>query len=232
MSAEIHEYHDTYSINVLDKGYVKLVDFMGDDGDIANAARVSKPGAKKKSTDDKLIKYLYEHDHLTPFEHVVLKFRVKCPLAIARQWMRHRTFSYNEQSARYGEVTEEFYFPARENICAQSTTSKQSAGLPLNNLDAEFADTCIRVATAESYKHYRHLIDGGVARETARIVLPVNMYTEFYATGNLRNWMHFLELRNAPNAQWEIQQYAQAIETITTEIFPLAMKEYHERSNA
>lgn len=194
---------------VLDKGFAYLVEKMGDDRSVVQAARVCyrSDGAGDAARDMKLLTYLMTHDHLTPFEHVVLKFHVKAPIFVARQWFRHRSSSYNEVSGRYTEMKDEFYVPERWR--AQDKVNKQgsvAADLP-HDLITRFA----RTSAERSYKDYRALLELGVSKEMARFVLPVNLYTEWYWTINARNLMAFFRLRCDDHAQWETRQYANAM---------------------
>ena len=188
-------------------GSVQLVDSVGDDTGIVNAARVSF-GKRIDSIEDKdrkLIKYLLEHEHGTPFEHNSLTFLVKCPIFVARQWMRHRIASFNEISGRYVEVKEEFYIPKN---CGYEEHSK----------------VVFTKAMKDSFKHYQELLKAGVCREQARAVLPLATYTEYYFTCNLRALLHFIKLRDHDGAQWEIQQYAKILKEIAKNIFPETFK--------
>ncbi|MDR0645444.1 MAG: FAD-dependent thymidylate synthase [Elusimicrobiota bacterium] len=217
-------------IYVLDAGFVKLVDFMGGDLRAANSARVTFGGASKGEEKDKLlIKYLIDHAHHTPFEHSVFQFHIKCPIFVARQWMRHRMCSYNEVSARYTEVKDEFYIPAE--FRAQDTNNKQGslASKDFNNKEL------IKIygeSIETSYKAYKKLLDAGVAREMARGILPVAQYTQFYWTINARSLMNFITLRADGHAQYEIRVYAEAIAQIFKEKMPWsyeAFKVLHEK---
>lgn len=202
-------------MNVLDRGFVELVDKMGSDLRICEAARVSTGTTADKGNEKnrKLIRYLYKNEHLSPFEKVVLEFHVKCPIFVARQWFRHRTMSFNEQSARYKKFEWECYHP--EEWRTQDIENKQGAleeefdilkryGIDLVNRDlVDTYDSC--------QDFYDTSLAEGMAREQARIVMPVGQYTEFFMTVNLRNLFHFLELRMHEHAQWEIRQYANVI---------------------
>lgn len=199
----------TDTVNVLDKGFVRLVDSMGGDQGVVDAARVSYGGKSKgEDADRKLIAYLLKHQHMTPFEHAVFKVHVKTPIFVMRQWIRHRMASYNEISARYTEVKDEFYIPKRWR--AQDLKNKQgSVAAPTLDhaaLTAQF-DAQIKACMGT----YQDMLKAGVARELARMILPVNAYTEFYWTVNCRSLMNFLILRADVHAQWEIQQYAEAL---------------------
>jgi thymidylate synthase (FAD) len=204
-------------------GSVQLIQSVGDDTGIVNSARVSF-GKKIESIEDKdrkLLKYLLEHEHGTPFEHNTLTFLIKCPLFVARQWMRHRIASFNEISARYVEIKEEFYIP--EKFRKQSTNNRQ-ASIEGNDLENEKANLIYTESLKVAYSKYQELLSLGVAREQARALLPLATYTEYYFTCNLRSLLHFIKLRDHANAQWEIQQYAKAIKEIAKEIFPETFK--------
>ena len=200
---------DGEPVKVLDKGFVRLVDFMGGDQGVVDAARVSYGGTSKgPEQDKKLLAYLLKHKHETPFEHAVFKLHVKTPIFVMRQWIRHRMASYNEISARYTEVKDEFYIPTQWR--AQDLKNKQgSVAAPA--LDHAKLTELFEGQVKAALKTYKELLDAGVARELARMVLPVNSYTEFYWTINARALMNFLSLRADVHAQWEIQQYAEAI---------------------
>ena len=197
------------TVNVLDKGFVRLVDFMGGDQGVVDAARVSYGGKSKgEDADRKLIAYLLKHKHETPFEHAVFKFHVKAPIFVMRQWIRHRMASYNEISARYTEVKDEFYIPTQWR--AQDLKNKQGSVIA-PTLDHAKLTALFEGQVKAALKTYKELLDAGVARELARMVLPVNSYTEFYWTINARALMNFVSLRADVHAQWEIQQYAEAL---------------------
>lgn len=196
-------------IKVLDKGFVRLVEVMGRDAGVVEAARVSYAGTTKgEEKDRKLISYLLQHQHLTPFEHAVFKFHCKCPIFVARQWFRHRFAAYNEISYRYTAVKDDYYFP--EAWRAQDVKNKQgsvtSPTLNQKDLHKTFQEAVDKMSAA-----YNSMIEAGVAREMARMVLPVNLYTEFYWTVNARSLMNFIGLRADKHAQWEIQQFAEAM---------------------
>ena len=196
-------------IPVLDKGFVRLVDAMGDDAAVVLAARVSYAGGLKgEEQDRKLIHFLLRHQHMTPFEHAIFKFHCKTPIFVMRQWIRHRAGSFNEKSARYAEAVDEFYFPDKWR--APATANKQ-ASRENGRIDSPLADRLLRDNCRQSYAAYQNLLRAGVAREMARMALPVNLYTEFYWTVNARNLMHFINLRADAAAQWEIQKYAEAL---------------------
>ncbi len=211
-------------IPVLDKGFVRLVEVMGDDHAIVQAARVSYGEGTKSLREDKaLIDYLMRHRHTSPFEMVEFKFHVKAPLFVVRQWFRHRTASVNEISGRYSVLKEEFYEPPAWR--RQARRNKQGSEGAL--LDEE-ASRLLQETQAQAYAAYQALLEKGVAREMARMVLPLNLYTEFYWKQDLHNLFHFLKLRLAPEAQWEIRQYAKAMAEIVRARVPLAWASFEE----
>lgn len=200
------------SRSVLNNGYIQLVSIMGDDYRILESARIST-GANPVKGDEKdqgLIRYLYKNKHLSPFEQVVTTWRVNLPIFVARQWMRHRTQSFNEKSARYTELPKQFYIP--EEFRLQSTTNKQGSGKDIveGKEKEELYHTYID-SMDDIYLSYDELLQAGVAKEMARFVLPMAQYTEFYTTVNLRNLFQFLTLRLHSHAQLEIRLYAEAM---------------------
>lgn len=210
---------------VLDHGYVRLVDSMGTDLSIVRAARVSYDAewrtGEDEGKDKKLISYLWKNKHTSPFEAVEFQFEIKCPIFIARQWHRHRTQSYNEVSARYTELPEEFYVPELAQITTQSGSNKQMRTDEQNQFADQMQDT-IRKTNEYAFAMYRKMLLNGVPRELARSVLPLGTYTRFFAKMNLRNLFHFLELRLHPHAQYEIRVYAQAMSQLIQPIVPVA----------
>ncbi len=209
---------------VLESGFVRLVDYMGDDGAVVQGARVSYGrGTRAVSDDRNLVRYLMRHKHTTPFELCVAKFHVRAPIFVTRQWFRHRTASINEYSARYSVLEREFYFPRPEDMAAQSATNRQGRAESLPPEQAEAALAILREDASRAYDHYLHLLnadeDGntldpartGLARELARMNLPINVLTQFYWQANLWNLLHFLKLRADPHAQMEIRAYAEAM---------------------
>ncbi len=203
--------------NVLDKGFVKLVDFMGGDNAVVQAARVSfGKGVTNDERDKKLLFFLMANHHETPFEHSVFKFHIKCPIFVARQWFRHRISSYNEISGRYAEMKEEFCVPdvlrsqKARNYKYTEVESELNAEL-LAKIEKHFQD---------SYELYHELLEKGVAKEHARIVLPLSLYTQFYWTINARSLMNFLNLRMDDHAQYEIREFANAINEMFGEYMP------------
>ena len=211
-------------IRLLDHGFVRLVDYMGGDAAIVQAARVSYGrGTRKASEDQALIRYLLRNRHTTPFEMVDLKLHVKAPIFVARQWLRHRTASVNELSGRYSILPDDMYLPDDTQISFQSTDNRQ--GRSTVQVDPALKARVRELLLAgqrESYAAYQELLDAGIARELARIALPVSVYTEWYWKINLHNLFHFLELRADPHAQAEIRLYAEAICLIAQRVAPVA----------
>lgn len=208
-------------------GYMELVDVMGDDLSIVNAARVSYNSESDTLTDrdKKLIKFLAKHKHWTPFEQNSLKFRVKCPIYIARQWMKHRCWVFNEISARYTVFTNTIYQPSE--FREQALQNKQASVEGVSIDQAKAAEIYDRAAQA-TLNAYNELLSLGVCREQARGVLPVGSHTEFITTVNLRNYMHWYMLRAPKEAQWEIQQYAKASLELVKHKFPVAVECFQE----
>lgn len=203
---------------VLDKGFLRLLATMGRDAGVVEAARVSYAGASKgEEKDRKLIAYLLQRRHWTPFEHAVFKFHVKCPIFVMRQWIRHRFASYNEISYRYTEVRDDYYIPERWR--AQDFKNKQGSA-PGPALDQEALTRLCEDGVAAARHAYRRMLDAGVAREMARMLLPVNLYTEFHWTVNARSLMNFIALRADAHAQWEMQQYAEGLASFFREEMP------------
>ena len=214
-------------VNVLDKGFVRLVDVMGNDQAIVQAARVSYgEGTKTVREDSALIDYLMRHQHTSPFEMVEFKFHVKAPIFVARQWFRHRTASVNEISARYSVIKDEFYVP--EKFRKQSKVNKQASEGFLEEPDNSYSEDIYRYSVEKSFEHYNSLLKLGVSRELARAVLPVSTYTEFYWKQDLHNLLHFLKLRLSEDAQFEIREYAKAISEIVKEMVPITWKAFEE----
>ena len=215
-------------IKVLDHGFIRVVDYMGDDAAIVQAARVSYgKGTKTFNEDAGLINYLMRHKHTTPFEMCEIKLHVKLPIFVARQWIRHRTGSFNEYSARYSLLDNEFYVPVEENLGAQSSSNKQGReGSPLSARSAEALAGNIKVHSEDCYDMYLALLENKVARELARMVLPVNFYSQWYWKVNLKNLLDFLNLRTDPHAQYEIRVYAEEIEKILKQWLPITYSAY------
>lgn len=228
-------------IKVLDHGFVRVVDYMGDDSAIVQAARVSYgKGTKQVNQDRGLIFYLMRHWHSTPFEMCEIKFHIKLPIFIARQWIRHRTANVNEYSARYSVMSKEFYIPKREHLQAQSKVNNQGRGQNLSDIEAQRVMQLLQEDAERCYSHYEEMINAdnsgniidpnkdGLARELARMNLTLNYYTEWYWKIDLHNFMHFLRLRADPHAQFEIRAYADAMIEVLKRWCPLAYEAFME----
>ena len=217
------------SIKCLDKGFVRLVDSMGGDNAIVQAARVSYgKGTTKKSQDRGLIRYLMRHRHSTPFEMVEFKFHAKMPIFVARQWVRHRTANINEYSLRYSEARDDFYFPDLDNIKFQSSINKQGRGKEVSQKIKEKVLKYFKEISKRSFEMYDELNNDGVARELARAILPVNIYTEWYWKNDLHNLLHFIGLRSDSHAQYEIQVYSDAMSLSVKNVAPYAWEAYKD----
>jgi len=216
-------------VKVLDgQGWVGLIDHLGSEITIANAARVSF-GKMKDSMDDKdkvLLNYLIDNKHTSPLEHVVFTFSVHCPLFVRGQWHRHRTWSYNEISRRYTEIDIEFYTPPK--LRKQAETNRQ-ASVATDEFDNSGLRAKIQAHHASSLKFYEELLAAGVCREQARGVLPQDMMVTFWGTVDLSNLLHFLELRDSEHAQWEIREYAVAIKKLIKPIIPNVAKYFESK---
>jgi thymidylate synthase (FAD) len=227
---------------VLDHGFIRVVDYMGDDTSIVQAARVSYGrGTKKKSEDAALIRYLMRHNHSTPFEMCEIKLHVKLPIFVARQWIRHRTANVNEYSARYSILDREFYIPSEEQVRTQSKSNRQGRAELFSAQDATYVINLLRKDAETAFEHYHLLLktentdneqaerDGsGLSRELARITLPLSTYTQWYWKVDLHNLFNFLRLRADSHAQYEIRVYAEAILNIVCQWVPIAHKAFLE----
>ncbi len=215
-------------IKVLDHGFVRLVDYMGSDARIVQTARVSYgEGTKTLREDAGLIDYLLRHEHSSPFEHVIFEFHAKMPIFVARQWIRHRTARLNEISGRYSVIKDEFYIPEASSINFQSKDNKQ--GRAIDDVPVELKEKVISLLAEDQqnvYKNYEEMIDDDIARELARINLPLSTYTEWYWQMDLKNMFHFLKLRMDHHAQWEIQEYGRAMAKIVKAVCPLAYESF------
>jgi thymidylate synthase (FAD) len=232
-TAEGMERHLYSAHEVLDHGLVRVIDYMGDDAAICQAARVSYGrGTRAVSNDEGLIRYLMRHWHSTPFEMCEVKLHVKLPVFVARQWIRHRTANVNEYSARYSILEREFYIPAPEHLAAQSTVNNQGRGELLQGDEAQRVLDILRDDATRAYDHYEAMLsqDGqkGLARELARMNLPANVYTQWYWKVDLHNLFHFLRLRADAHAQYEIRAYAEAICGIVRDWVPLAFAAFED----
>jgi thymidylate synthase (FAD) len=230
-------------INVLDKGYVRYVDHLGTDQRIVEAARVSyRSPSKGEEADKKLLKYLYTHRHTSPFEQCAITFNIKLPLFVQAQMVRHRTQKLNQVSARYTEMVDEFYYP--EKWRAQDTKNKQGSvdfdhdpilTVPHFNDSGHMSENdthnYVEKLCTYSYTLYQSMLDAGIAREMARMILPQNLYTEIYTTWDLHNLIHFLKLRLDSHAQLEIREYAKAMFNIMLELFPTVGEVVKEEVN-
>ncbi|MBO7640048.1 MAG: FAD-dependent thymidylate synthase [Treponema sp.] len=230
--AEAEEILDK-EFKVLDKGFVRLVDYYGSDQRIVQAARVSYgAGTKTVSEDAGLIDYLLRHQHTSPFEQVVFTFHVKMPIFVARQWVRHRMGRMNEVSGRYSIMKDEFYVPENSCIATQSKDNKQgrnSDALPEEEAQ-EYRDAFTK-GQENAYSEYSKMIEKGLAREIARINLPLSLYTEFYWQMDLHNLFHFLKLRLDSHAQYEIREYAKVMLEMVRKVCPLATASFENDIN-
>jgi thymidylate synthase (FAD) len=228
MEAHLYRAHP-----VLDHGFIRVIDYMGDDAAIVQAARVSYgAGTKHVQNDEGLIRYLMRHWHSTPFEMCEIKLHVKLPVFVARQWIRHRTANVNEYSARYSILDREFYIPAPEHLAAQSVVNNQGRGEVLSGAESARVLELLKRDANTAYDHYEAMLstDGqqGLARELARMNLPANIYTQWYWKVDLHNLFHFLRLRADPHAQYEIRVYAEAIAACVRDWLPLAFAAFED----
>ncbi|MEL6476252.1 MAG: FAD-dependent thymidylate synthase [Pseudomonadota bacterium] len=218
---------------VLDHGFVRVIDYMGDDAAIVQAARVSYGQGTKQARDDSgLIRYLMRHWHSTPFEMCEIKLHVKLPVFVARQWIRHRTANVNEYSARYSILDREFYIPAPEHLASQSKVNNQGRGAVLEGAEAAKVLEMLKTDSSRAYDHYAEMLStegqDGLARELARMNLPMNIYTQWYWKIDLHNLFHFLRLRADPHAQYEIRVYADAICEMVRDWVPAAYAAFED----
>jgi thymidylate synthase (FAD) len=234
------------ALPVLDQGFIRVVDYMGDDAAVVQAARVSYGKGTRKVSDDRgLIRYLMRHRHTSPFEMCEIKLHVKLPIFIARQWIRHRTAAVNEYSARYSVLDDDFYVPEPEAVAVQSQDNRQGRGTVLSAVDAQGVQATIRAAGEEAFERYHHLLNGdgsgqpvdpdrpGVARELARVVLPLSTYSQWYWKIDLHNLLHFVALRLDTHAQAEIRAYAEVLADVLRRWVPLTWEAFQDyRLNA
>ena len=228
MEAHLYTAH-----TVLDHGFIRVIDYMGDDAAICQAARVSYgKGTKSVQNDEGLIRYLMRHWHSTPFEMCEIKLHVKLPVFVARQWIRHRTANVNEYSARYSILDREFYIPAPDDLAAQSLINNQGRGDVLEGEEAARVLEILKSDSTRAYDHYEAMIsqDGqaGLARELARMNLPANIYTQWYWKVDLHNLFHFLRLRADAHAQYEIRVYAEAMCKVVADWVPFAYRAFED----
>lgn len=218
-----------YTINVLDHGFVRVIDWMGTDQRVTEAARISyKSPSKGEEQDKKLLAYLWKNKHTSPFEMVKLTLNIKMPIFVMRQYVRHRMQNLNEVSARYTELPNEFYTPTEWRT--QDIKNKQGSLMGLDMSEDWHREQTNRLLYISDicYKTYQEMLSDGVAREMARMVLPVNIYTEIYACWDLKNLFHFITLREDSHAQSEIQAYGKAIKQICKELFPWTTEAYEK----
>lgn len=226
-------------IDLLDHGFVRLVDHMGSDLSVVRAARVSYDAAwragENEKSDTKLINYLWKNKHTTPFEAVTFTFEVKAPIFVFRQWHRHRTQSYNELSGRYAELAEEFYLPSVKDIGVQDTKNKQAriVGVEPEDVD-EFNNRMVEIDEyqhhcQEAFSLYKDLLTRDWPRELARMVLPLSTYSHMFCTMNLRNLFHFITLRSDPHAQYEIRVYSDAMLKLIEPIIPVCVGAFNDK---
>ena len=228
MEAHLYVAHE-----VLDHGFIRVIDYMGDDSAIVQAARVSYgAGTKHVQNDEGLIRYLMRHWHSTPFEMCEIKLHVKLPVFVARQWIRHRTANVNEYSARYSILDREFYIPQPEQLAAQSTVNNQGRGEVLTGEEATRVLEILKRDAAQCYDDYEAMLSQegqqGLARELARMNLPMNIYTQWYWKTDLHNLFHFLRLRADSHAQYEIRVFAEAIAETVKDWVPLAYAAFED----
>ncbi|MEM7547351.1 MAG: FAD-dependent thymidylate synthase [Pseudomonadota bacterium] len=229
------------AVPCLDHGFVRVIDYMGDDAAIVQAARVSYGAGTKKARDDRgLIRYLMRHRHSTPFEMCEIKLHVKLPIFVARQWIRHRTANVNEYSARYSVMDREFYIPAPEHLAAQATNNRQGRGTSLEGEEAAEVLRILRDDSGRTYDNYERMMNetfagevvdesrAGLARELARMNLTSNVYTQWYWKVDLHNLFHFLSLRADAHAQYEIRVYADAMCELTKAWVPEAYEAFED----
>lgn len=229
------------ALPVLDHGFVRVIDYMGDDAAVVQAARVSYGrGTKRVQEDRGLIRYLLRHRHTTPFEMCEIKFHVKLPIFVARQWIRHRTANVNEYSGRYSVMDREFYVPAPEHLAAQSRNNRQGRGAVLQGAEAAEVLELLKRDASTAYADYERMLNEteagetidperqGLARELARMNLPVGFYTQWYWKCDLHNLLHFLSLRADAHAQYEIRAYAEAMLEAVKRWVPLTFEAYED----
>jgi thymidylate synthase (FAD) len=215
---------------VFDHGFVRLDAFMADDLSVVNSARVSF-AVRKEEMDDRdkgLIRFLMRQRHGTPFEHNSMRFHVRTPIFVAREWFRHRTSSFNEESGRYHQLSADFYVPEPEAVRTQVGKPGAYTFEQVDSALAEETRTTLRTTYDELYARYESMLEKGIAKEVARAILPVGIYTQFYWTVNARSLMNFLSLRNAPDAQYEIRVYAEALERLWAEVMPATHESFVE----
>lgn len=226
------ENYQNQTINVLDKGFVRLVDYVGNDLTVARSARVSYDAewraGQDEGSDAKLIRYLWKNKHTSPFEHVFFTFDVKAPIFVFRQWHRHRVWKFSESSGRYSKLKEEYYVPDVTKIGTQSSDNKQVRDIDDNSFADQNSITQYSAACDSAFGVYETLLQEGWARELARMVLPVSTYSHMFASIDLHNLLKFISLRLHPHAQYEIQVYAQAMLDLIRPIVPVCAGAWEE----
>lgn len=218
------------SIPVLDHGFVRLDAAEASDLSVVNGARVSFLQMKEEmgAKDAGLIRFLMREDHASPFEHNLFRFHIRCPIAVAREWMRHRWSSFNEHSLRYSTAIDDFYVPAAAQVRTQVGKPGAYTFEPVEADAAARAQDLLAKSYQEAWNRYQELLEMGIARELARLVLPVGIYTEFYWSVNARSLMNFISLRNAEQAMWEIRQYGAAVEQFFAGLMPVTHAAFEE----
>jgi thymidylate synthase (FAD) len=233
-SIEIRRVSD--AIGVLDHGYVRLVDHMGSDLSVVRSARVSYDAGWRagmdQGSDARLINYLWQNAHTTPFESVTFTFEVKAPIFVFRQWHRHRTWTYNELSARYRELPEEFYVPKIEDVGTQSGANKQGRDLSIVHDSREAEIAAYTIVCQHAFHMYKAMLTTGWPRELARMILPVSTYSHMFATVNLHNLFKFMQLRIHPHAQQEIREYALGLRQLIAPIVPVCLEAFDNKEKA
>ncbi|MEM9400429.1 MAG: FAD-dependent thymidylate synthase [Verrucomicrobiota bacterium] len=214
-----------HTITLLGQGFVRYIDHLGSDIRIVESARISyKSPSKGEDQDKRLLKYLYRNRHTSPFEQCSITFNIKMPIFIMRQFVRHRTFRLNEWSARYSELQDEFYVPDQWRVA----DDKNKQGSQSGDLDHAKITDEVKSFNDQAFQTYQSLLDQGVARELARTVLPVSIFTEVYVNCDLHNLLHFLHLREDDHAQWEIREIARGMREVAQALFPWTFEAYHE----
>lgn len=229
MTALAEVLHQPNFKQYLDKGFVGLIDTMGSDESIEASARISYgKGTRQSSETKQLLRYLMRHHHTSPFEMAEVQFMLKIPIFVMRQLVRQRTANLNEYSARYSEMTDEFYLPEPSRLQEQSKNNKQGSGNTIDTDAAKKVDDAIKFVSNSAYLNYQLCLENGLARELSRIVLPVSNYTELYWKCDLNNFFKFLRLRLDPHAQWEIQELARLMYELVKPLFPISCQAFED----
>jgi thymidylate synthase (FAD) len=221
------------AVQVLDHGFFKVLEVMGSDETICDSARMSYGrGTKPVQKIAGLINYLVRNHHTSPLEMGEIRFHIRMPIFVMRQWVRHRTANLNEYSGRYSEMVRLFYVPEKEQICLQDKVNKQGSAEPMSSMKAKGVQKVIKGMSEEAFDEYETLLSTGLSRETARIILPLNTYTEVVWKLDISNLIKFLWLRDDSHAQWEIRQYAKLVSNAVEKYFPLVFAAYQEARNS